>query len=301
MLLDLLKNISDVKIELDKDLTKFNTMRLASRADLITVKSKDSLFETLAILNKNKIKYKVLGWGANQILPECAKHPFIYLDFEFDKGYLGKARETYVLPASLSLPVLSSHAVKNGLAGWEVFTGVPASLGGAVFMNAGTNLGEIGKIVESVKIATVEGHERIHIVNKDSFSYRCNNFLKDGEVIFEVTLKHLGIKKEISSKIKDYLELRNKSQPLKEFTCGCVFKNHIDESKNLACRVGQYLDIMDLKGLTYNGIKISPKHANFMENFGNARSEDAIALINFVKEELKLQYGIDFETEVELP
>ena len=301
MLKSLLKNIVGLKLEEGKDLTKFNTMRLSSKADLITVNNKGSLLSLIKTLNESNIKYKVLGWGANQVLPESSKIPFLLLDFPFDKKTLNKVQSIYVLPASLGLPVLSSHAVKNGLKGWEVFTGIPASLGGAVFMNAGTNLGEIGDVVKSVKIATINGEERVHQVNKNSFSYRKNNFLQDGEVIFEVELVHLGVEEEISQKIKDYLELRNRTQPLKEFTCGCVFKNHIDESKNLACRVGQYLDIMNLKGLTYNGIKISPKHANFMENFGNASSEDALALIEFVKKELKLQYGIDFETEVELP
>src|SRR5690606_35634915 len=110
-------------------------------------------------------------------------------------------------------------------------------------------------------------------------------------------LKHFGVDAQLRDIIKNYLDLRNKTQPMSEKTCGCVFKN----SKGLVtCRAGMFIDILGLKGLTYNGIRVSTKHANFMENFGNANYDDVIALIKIVKNELKLQYGVEFETEVKI-
>jgi UDP-N-acetylmuramate dehydrogenase len=87
--------------------------------------------------------------------------------------------------------------------------------------------------------------------------------------------------------------MRNRTQPLKEATCGCVFKN------NETCLAGKSIDIMGLKGFTYKNLQVSPKHANFMENKGESTYEDVIEMISILKNELKLQYGTSFETEVE--
>ncbi len=299
LLLDELKEISALEIELDKDLKKFSTMRLSAVGDLLTIKDLPSLKKTLSLLTKNNIKYRLLGWGANMLLPTRAQIPYIQLDFEFNKSLLDSVQNEYVLPASVSLAVLTSHASKFGLVGWEVFTGIPASLGGALFMNAGTNLGEIGPLVTEVRLITKDGNEKLIKVDKNSFSYRHNNFVEPGDVIYQATLIHRGIDPKISQKIKEYLEMRNRTQPLKEATCGCVFKNYHDLERGLTCRAGQFIDIIGMKGFAYKGLRVSPKHANFMENVGDSNYEDVLAMIEILKKELKLQYGVDFTPEVE--
>ncbi len=294
---NIIKDIEGVVFEANKDLTKFSTMRLKSVGDLLTVGSISGLKLCLKALAENSIEYRVLGMGANQLLTETSNIPYIKLALPFDKSYLSEVRDTYLLPASVTLSILSSHAVRNGLRGWEAFTGIPATLGGAIFMNAGTNLGEIGPLVTRVFTITKEGEEKIHTMNEDSFSYRKQNFLENGEFIYQVEMKHLGIDPSVSKQIKEYLELRNRTQPLKEWTCGCVFKN---SKHKRTCLAGKFIDIMGLKGLTYNGMRISPKHANFMENTDSSSHKDVVALINIIKDELLLQYGVEFETEVKL-
>ena len=172
-----------------------------------------------------------MGWGANILLPSSSTMPYVQLDFDFNRELLEQPQSEYILPASVSLAVLTSHAAKFGLKGWEVFTGIPASLGGAVYMNAGTNLGEIGSLVKEVKLMNKLGEIKLIKIDAHSFSYRKNHFVQPGDVIYEVTLSNLGLDPAISIKIKDYLEMRNKSQPLKEATCGCVFKNHQNKQK----------------------------------------------------------------------
>ncbi|WP_372655959.1 UDP-N-acetylmuramate dehydrogenase [Halobacteriovorax sp.] len=294
---NIVTGIDGIVFESKKDLTKHSTMRLKCVGDLITVTSVSGLKSCLKTLSENSIEYRVLGMGANQLLSETSEIPYIKLSLPFDKSYLLNARDTYLLPASVTLSVLSSHAVKKGLKGWEAFTGIPATLGGAIFMNAGTNLGEIGPLVTRVFTITKEGEENIHLMNEDSFSYRKQNFLADGEFIYQVEMKHFGEDPSISKQIKEYLELRNRTQPLKEWTCGCVFKN---SKHKRTCLAGKFIDIMGLKGLTYNGMRISPKHANFMENTNSSSHKDVVALINIIKDELLLQYGVEFETEVKL-
>ncbi len=173
-----LKSIEGVEVEIGKDLKKFSTMRLEAKGDLITVKNKEALKAVTKFLTQNNIKYRVLGWGANMLLPATSTVPYLQLDFGFDRSVLDKAQSEYILPASVSLATLTSHANKFGLKGWEVFTGIPASLGGAIFMNAGTNLGEIGSIIKEVNIVTKEGAEKLIKIDNKSFSYRHNHFVK---------------------------------------------------------------------------------------------------------------------------
>lgn len=292
-------NHPDVLVEFNKDLKKFSTMRLDAIGDLITVTSKEGLKFAVSQLTKNNYQYRVLGWGANVLLPKESHVPYLQLDFKFDRSLLEMAQKEYVLPGSVSLATLTSHANKFGLKGWEVFTGIPATLGGAIFMNAGTNLGEIGSVVSEVKIITKNGEEKIIKINNQSFSYRHNHFVDEGDVIYEATLVHHGEDPAISKKIKEYLEMRTKTQPLKEWTCGCIFKNTKDEMNDLVFRAGLFIDITGLKGLTVGNLRISPKHANFMENSGESSSEDVLNMIAMIQNELKLQTGVSFETEVE--
>lgn len=193
-----LTSVSGIEVELDKDLKKYSTMRLDAVGDLITVKNVEALKIATKTLTENKIFYRLLGWGANMLLPKQSDVPYLQLDFDFDKTQLDEARSEYVLPASVSLATLTAHANKFGLKGWEVFTGIPASLGGAIFMNAGTNLGEIGSIVKEVKLVTKDGLEKLIKIDQNSFSYRHNHFVEKGDVIYEARLFHLGIDSEIS-------------------------------------------------------------------------------------------------------
>lgn len=291
-----ISSIEGCKFSENHDLTSFTTMRLASKGDLVEVSSIPSLQKLLPVLNKHQRKYLVIGWGANQILPAECSDLIIHLDFGFDQNYLDEVKDEYSLPASLGINHLTSHAVKFGLKGWEVFTGIPASLGGALYMNAGTNLGEIGSLVKKVQLVTPEGELREEMITEKSFSYRHNHFVRPGEVIVGATLVHRGIDTAISQKIKDYLDYRKKTQPLATKNCGCVFKNPHRE-----LQAGRLIDLIGLKGLTVGGLRVSPKHANFIENTGSSNWDQFEALINIIKSNMDHFYGIEFELEVKIP
>ncbi len=289
--------IDGLEINYDQDLTKFSTIKLQSTGNLVVVKNEVTLTKFIKKIKKTKFKYKILGWGANILLPEKLPWIAIQLKFDFDKSYLDKVQDIYELPASVSLAVLTSAASKLGLKGWEVFTGIPASLGGAIFMNAGTNLGEIGSLVTEVKFLDINGEIKIHIVDGKSFSYRKNNFLKDGEIVLSAKLKHFGVDEELKNEIRDYLEKRNKSQPMNQNTCGCIFKN--SSLGEISCRAGHYVDIIGMKGFTLGGVRVSHKHGNFLENFGGSSYSETMQLMKLLQAELRLQFGVDFEFEVE--
>jgi UDP-N-acetylmuramate dehydrogenase len=302
-----LKNLEETNCELDIhihiniDLRNHSTFKIQCTGNLIVLKSIRALQETIKLLNSQSIMYRLLGLGANQILPTIKDLVYIKLDLPFDRDYLLEKKENYLLPASVTLKSLTAHARKFSLKGWEVFTGVPATLGGAVFMNAGTRLGEIGSLIKSVKAVATDGEIVIYEINEESFSYRKNLFLKDGEVIFEVEMKSCGDDEGKTTKIiEEYQAKRNLSQPLKESTCGCVFKNkvYIYNKFEKLCGIGHYIEILGLKGFSYNGLIISPKHGNFIENRGNASYNDVMELISFIKFQFKLYFNLEIETEV---
>jgi len=297
---DEIRRIPGLSLEIGKNLEKYNTFRLKAFGDFIRITTIESLKDLLKVLTTRQLKYKILGWGSNLVLPENAEWVYVYLDIPYDKSIFDKPKEIYNLNSSVPLNLFTLHAIKFGLIGWEVFTGIPASLGGAIYMNAGTNLGEIGKIIKKVYLVTNEGLDKEHNVNERSFSYRKNNFVDDGDIIVAADLIHFGQNTEISKKIKDYQILRKNTQPLSAPTCGCVFKNPKDSKGEYLARAGQLIDQSGLKDFRVGDLRVSPVHANFFENLGNATKNDFINLIQEINNVLESKHGIKLELEVEV-
>jgi UDP-N-acetylmuramate dehydrogenase len=292
------QNVSDIKVEIDIDLTKYTTMKLLAQGDLITISSVAAVKKVVSVLTENKINYIILGWGANMLLARKSNIPYLKLDFPIDREIFDTNSSEFHLPASVSLSTLTAAAVQKGFKGWDVFTGIPATLGGAIAMNAGTNLGEISSLITEAEIIDMNGNLRIHKVDEKSFGYRKNYFLHSGDIVVSAKMKHFGIDEKIKAQIKEYLSKRNATQPMQMKTCGCVFKNRKIVDKT--CHAGGHIDRMGLKGLSLNGVQVSQVHANFMENVGSATYEDVLELIEIINDELNMTFGWTLETEVRL-
>ena len=284
---------SDYTFEKNKNLIQNNTMGLCVHGDLLTVRSEDALKKAVLKIVREGATYKVLGKGSNLILPEYSKSIYIRLDFPFDRKYLNQARDEYVIPANIPLHLLSSHAVRFELKGWEIFTGIPATVGGAIRTNAGTRLGDFCEIVKSVRVMDKNGVVKDIDMDGNSYSYRKNHILHQDDIVMGAKLVHFGRDGDVPRKIRNYLEYRSKSQPLNAKTSGCIFKNTSSYS------AGELLDKAGFKGVRFKGMKISEKHANFMVNEKGATAADVGEFIELVKSKIMLQYGIDLELEVE--
>lgn len=295
MSLEQAKLIEGVDFYADADLSKRSTLKLKARGDFALVRSEEALRRLLKLCRENGSEYRAIGWGANQVISRTNGTVFIKLDFPFDRGILKEPRERYFLPASAPLNALQGHAQKYGLKGWEAFTGIPASLGGAVYMNAGTALGEIGDVVESVRIMSPEGVIREVATSEDSFSYRSNNFVAEGEFILSAVLIHRGLDPDVSEQIKMYMDYRKKTQPLRSFTCGCVWKN-----KDAGHKAGLFADKTCLNNLASGALEVSSLHANFFENKGSATFEDFRRLADLLNDQMLLHTGIRFELEAKV-
>ena len=184
-----------------------------------------------------------------------------------------------------------TFSMENGLGGMENLSGIPGSVGGAVFMNAGAFGTEVSDVVYSLKTITYKGEAVFRICDRSFFSYRSSK-LKD-EIVSEVTFKldknHFDLKKSV-----DVLKKRKEKQPLEYPSCGSVFKRPKD---NFA---GTLIESCGLKGFGFGNAVVSEKHANFIVNRGGSSAEDIYKTIKYVKDTVFKNTGILLEEEVKL-
>lgn len=293
MMLEKLSTFPDVKLFENASLVRFTTMRMQVSGNLIEISTIKALKEVISFLTLNQVRYHLVGLGANQVFINTKDIIFIKLCFDFDDEKLDLNHLYF--PASITLNKLTKIAKKHFLEGWEVFTGIPASLGGAIAMNAGTRLGEIKDLVEEVDVLKKNGEVR-NLKKEDlKFIYRGNSFLEEGDVIVGAKLSYSSINEEVVKKIDNYLDYRSKTQPLNTKNCGCIFKN---PSPGLPA--GKIIDELGLKGKEYKGLRISLIHGNFIENFDNAKASDFYDFVQEIKKIVKDKLGIEFEFEVKL-
>ena len=252
------------------------------------------LIKLLKYIKKNSLKYKILGNGSNTLFSDKEYDGIIIKLDEFNE--LTMVNETTLkVGAGYNLIKLALLATKKSLSGLEFACGIPGTVGGAVYMNAGAYKSDMGYIVKRVKVLT-PNYTVINMTNAElDFHYRTSFFQKHPDYIcLEATL---GLKKgnreEMIEINKDRKERREASQPLEYPSAGSVFRN---PEGNFA---GKLIEDLGLKGLTRGGAQISTKHANFVINIGNATANDIKDLITFAHDAVLDNYGIDLKVEQE--
>lgn len=259
---------------------------------LIEINTLENFLKVIDYIEKNKFKYFVIGGGSNLLVSDKG-YDGIVIKFGGDFGRIERLDETSIeCGAGVKLASAYSIARNSGLSGFEDSAGIPATIGGAVFMNASAYEFEMSKIVEYV-VAYVNG--RITYFNNDEcgFGYRSSIFQTNNAIILRIGLR---LKSRSVQKIKDrYLEIlqkRTDTQPIGYPNAGCIFKRQ----ENIV--VSQQIDKCGLKGLTLGDAQVSHKHANFIVNLGEACSQDIYYLIGLVERRFKDKTGIQLETEL---
>lgn len=191
---------------------------------------------------------------------------------------------------------------EHGLGGLEFLAGIPGTIGGAVAMNAGGRhyakkdaWNSVGDFVEEVKACDYEGNERVLAKNELNFGHRSSNLGELAVTEIKFALKE-GDKKNIARECNNYLKKKRASQDLSLPSAGCVFKN----PAGAGVSAGELIDSCGLKGRRIGGAIISPKHANFIVNAGNATCGDIVRLISIAKGEVKKRFGIELELEIKI-
>lgn len=251
------------------------------------------LLVILDILKKNRQKITIIGAGSNVLIRDDGiKSVFIKLNSKSFKKINVTGRNLTV-GAGASLSSLINCAAKNALGGLEALSGIPASVGGAIYTNASSNNVAISDFIKTITIIDSDLEVQT-ITKKDAgFFYRGSRIGKNIilQAIFE--LKKCS-KNDILKKKKFFLIKKRETQPLGFKSAGCIFKNpqHSEFSS------GQLIDMAGFKGVIEGGAKVSDKHANYILNLSNATALDVKKLITRIKRTVKKKYDIELETEI---
>ncbi|WP_102027298.1 UDP-N-acetylmuramate dehydrogenase [Salirhabdus sp. Marseille-P4669] len=288
------KNVG--KVSLNEPLHKHTTIKIGGPADIfIEPNSIESIKTTVAILRESQIPIRVIGRGSNLLISDEGIRGAV---IKFGKGmdHLVENGNRITVGGGYPLVGLSTIMSKKGRDGLAFAGGIPGSVGGAVYMNAGAHGSDIGKILVKAHILFPDGTTK-WLTNKEMrFSYRKSILQEEPRGYCVEAVFHLneGNKEEIRKKMKRYKAYRKETQPWDLPCCGSVFRNPLPH------HAGALVEQLGLKGKKIGGAKISELHGNFIVNDNNATFKDVMELINYIKESVKTTYNIILETEVEI-
>jgi UDP-N-acetylmuramate dehydrogenase len=287
---------SGVRAERGRRFAELTSLRVGGAIDwLLVPETEEQAAAVVGALEDAGVAWRVLGAGSN-VLADDREHRYVVVSTREVKGAADFDGERVSVRAGFSLPRLCVEAARQGLSGIEGLGGIPGTVGGALWMNAGAYGQEIGQVVESVRVARVG---RVVEVpgGEVKWDYRRTSF-KEGELLLGCTLR---LKPDDPEKIKERMEeakqKRFATQPHGARSAGCFFKN----PPGSGLSTGRMIDEMGMKGARRGGALVSPVHANFIVTEGEgANAADALALAEEIRGRFRREHGIELEYEVEL-
>lgn len=275
--------------EKNKRLSSLTTLKVGGVARyFVCVKTVEDFKEAFQECKKRHLPYFILGKGSNTLFDDSGFSGLVILNCIGGKSFVDGI---CTVGAGYSFALLGVQTARLGCAGLEFACGIPASVGGAVFMNAGANGSEVSDCLVSVDYLTEDG-QLLNFKKQDLlFSYRSSSFhqMKGGIVRATFSLTN---SKDARKKQLELLSYRKKTQPYREASAGCAFRNPEGNS------AGKLIDLCGLKGHCIGGAQVSYLHGNFIINKGGATSCDVQALLAFVQKRVKEKTGILLEKEV---
>jgi len=291
-----LRDLQVGKVLVNEPLANHTTMKMGGPADLfIEPSSIENLEKTMKIIREHNVPWRAIGRGSNLLVSDAGiEGALIKLGKGLDHLEINEAEIR--VGAGYSLVSLSVQISKKGLAGLEFASGIPGSVGGSVYMNAGAHGSDMSEILEKAYVLFADGTLAWLSKEEMEFSYRTSILQKKRpgivlEAIFQLTP---GNREEIVAKMQSNKNYRKETQPYNLPCAGSIFRNPLPHY------AGQLVQEAGLKGYSIGGAQISPMHGNFIVNTGNGKASDVLALIQYVKDTVFKQYGIIMETEVEI-
>lgn len=287
-------------IKTDEELSRHTSFKIGGPADLwVEPEDTVNLKKAITFAKKRAVPFFIIGNGSNLL---ASDHGFngmlIHLGSDAFKTVRISGSSVRV-GGGFSLPRLVNFCCKNGLAGLESLVGIPGTIGGAIYMNAGGYANpiykNIGSMVDSLKVMDRDGNIKRLKVGAIEFGYRSSSL--GPYIILEAVLKlRKGNSKNLTESCLRFLKMKKEKHVLDMPNAGCVFKN----PKDFHFTCGQMIDMLKLKGKKIGGAEISEKHANFIVNKGGASHKDVIELVGFIRKKVKENYNIDLELEVKI-
>lgn len=287
--------IPEHRLYINEPMSRHTTFKIGGPADFLVLPA--TIAEVAAILDLSKeygIPVVTLGNGSNVLVLDGGIRG-LALKFGKDMGYIKHDGTVIIAGAGAMLASVSRYAADQKLTGLEFAVGIPGSVGGAVFMNAGAYEGEMSCVVSAVSSVCENG--KIQRFNKEEskFAYRHSVFQDNGCIICEVELQlQLGDPIAIRSKMTEYINRRQTKQPVEMPSAGSTFK------RPPGYYAGTLIDQAGLKGLTVGGAQVSTKHAGFIVNAGGATAHDVLTLIKEVQRRVHEAFGVDLQPEVRI-
>lgn len=283
-------------VEYDASMCKYTSFKAGGKASLlITPDSIPSLREIIIACKNNGIEYYILGNGSNVLVRDSGiDGAVIRLGSDISKITL-LDENTILAEAGASLKSICMFALEHSLSGLEFAYGIPGTLGGAVYMNAGAYGGEMKDVLYSVSHIDSDGEFGEKSKEELNLSYRHSVYTENGFVITAAVLKlQKGNYDDIKAKMNELLSKRKEKQPIEFPSAGSTFK------RPEGYFAGALIEGCNLKGKSMGGAQVSEKHAGFIINKNKATASDILDLIQFVQDEVLEKYGVHLETEVKI-
>ncbi|MFY4773778.1 UDP-N-acetylmuramate dehydrogenase [Metabacillus sp. RGM 3146] len=295
-LLNELKQAEIGKVLENEPLAKYTTIKIGGPADIL-VQPKDikAIEKTFEIIKKQGSSWRAIGRGSNLLVSDNGiEGVVIKLGDGLDQ--LEVEGETVRVGGGFSIVKLSTMLSKQGLSGLEFASGIPGSIGGAVYMNAGAHGSDMSKILVKSHVLFEDGTMEWLTADEMEYSYRTSVLQKKRPgICLEAVLKlKAGKREDITAEMLKNKDYRRETQPWNFPCAGSIFRNPLPEY------AGQLVEKAGLKGHQIGGAQISEMHGNFIVNAGNATAKDVLDLIEFVKKTILEKYGVTMETEVEI-
>lgn len=283
------------QVMLDEPMKLHTTFEIGGPADaLIFPSSVDEVAKVISLANEYEIPLTILGNGSNVLVRDKGIRGVVV---KFNGPLSGIRREgnRIIAGAGALLKDISAFAAEQSLTGLEYACGIPGSIGGAIFMNAGAYDGETKNVAAGVTAVTLKGEVRHYAKDELDLGYRHSVFQENKDVICEVELDLVpGDKSAIDAKIADFTERRERKQPLEMPSAGSTFK------RPKGYFAGTLIDQTGLKGLTVGHAQVSTKHAGFVVNMGGATAADVLGVIHEVQDRVFAKHGVMLHPELRI-
>ena len=291
-----LRNVISGKILYDESMSRHTSLNVGGNAGaLVLIKSEDQLVDVVRRLRKNKINFFPAGNLTNIIVRDGGYRGAILLMTgmkEIRYENIPEGGDLISAQAGAALAKVVSRSMSEELTGLEFCAGIPGSVGGAVWMNAGAYGKEMKDVIKTVSLLDIAGEKKIMNREEISFDYR-KAYLPSGTIILGVQFKlKKGERLKIKERINEILQSRQSKHPLEFPNAGSIFKNLPGQA------AGKLIEEMGMKGMNVGDAQISPKHANFIVNRGKATASDVLELIALIQARVEKEKNVRLEPEV---
>ncbi len=290
----LLKEFSFDSFQFNQKLNEYTNTKLGGKANIVFwPKTIQEIQKIINIINEYKIKFIILGNASNVIISDNDFEGIVIITTKLNK--VEKKENTICVQTGAMIIDVAKYSQVNELSGLEWAAGIPGTIGGAAYMNAGAYGGQMEQVVDSIQVLMPSGDIKKFEKHELKFGYRYNIIQDIKGIILSVSFNMKKRNKlDIYNDMEHFNELRAQKQPLEYPSCGSVFKRPEGHF------AGKLIMDSKLQGYTIGGAQVSKKHAGFIINLGNATSLDYIMLIEHIQNKVFKHYSIKLQTEVKI-